>query len=291
MTTSENTTQTANLVAIEEIVLPQQQPRRYFEPEKMQQLVASVREHGILSPLLVRPLDNQKYELVSGERRYRAAKVVEMLEVPVLIRQLSNEEAMQIALIENLQREDLNPIEETEGILYLLAIKLKMQVQEVEPLLYKIQHQAKGKIAQNVLGSSNGQVVQEVFRALGLISWESFVSCRLPLLHLPEEILEALRQGRIAYTKAQVIARVKGKEHRQILLEEAISQELTLTQIKERISSITINSKAENLSPLKSRVNAVVSLMKKTHIWDNPEKQERLEKLLEQLEGLCCKNF
>lgn len=287
MNTSQNTTETAILVAIEKIVLPQQQPRRYFEPQKMQQLVASVRQHGILAPLLVRPLDNQKYELVSGERRYRAAKVVEILEVPVIIRQLSNEEAMQIALIENLQREDLNPVEETEGILHLLAVKLKMQVREIAPLLYKMQHQAKGKIAQNVLGSSQGQVVQELFRGVGIISWESFVSSRLPLLNLPEEILEALRQGKIAYTKAQAIARVKDKEQRQALLEEALAQGLTLAQIKEWIASITTGSASEEKpSSLKLRMNTIFCLMKKSQIWNDPEKQELLEKIMEQLEAL-----
>ena len=287
MNTSENTTETPILVAIEKIVLPQQQPRRYFEPQKMQQLVASVRQHGILAPLLVRPLDNQKYELVSGERRYRAAKVVEILEVPVIIRQLSNEEAMQIALIENLQREDLNPVEETEGILHLLAVKLKMQVREIAPLLYKMQHQAKGKIAQNVLGSLQGQVVQELFRGLGIISWESFVSSRLPLLNLPEEILEALRQGKIAYTKAQAIARVKDKEQRQALLQEALAQGLTLAQIKEWIGSITTGSASEEKpSSLKLRMNTIFCLMKKSQIWNDPEKQELLEKIMEQLEAL-----
>lgn len=287
MATSENTTETAKLVAIEKIVLPRQQPRRYFEPQRMQQLVASIRQHGILVPLLVRSLDNQKHELVSGERRYQAAKVVEMLEVPVLIRQLSNEEAMQFALIENLQREDLNPLDETEGILQLLAVKLEMQMQDIVPLLYKMQHQAKGRIAQNVLGSSNGQIVQEVFRGLGIISWESFVSCRLPLLNLPEEILEALRQGKIAYTKAQAIARIKEQEHRQVLLQEAIAQGLSLTQIKKCMSNITLtNSSVEKLSSLKNRVDAVACLLKKTHVWDNPKKQERLEKILEQLEAL-----
>lgn len=287
MNTSENTTETPILVAIEKIVLPQKQPRRYFEPQKMQQLVASVRQHGILAPLLVRPLDNHKYELVSGERRYRAAKVVEILEVPVIIRQLSNEEAMQIALIENLQREDLNPVEETEGILHLLAVKLKMQVREIAPLLYKMQHQAKGKIAQNVLGSSQGQVVQELFRGLGIISWESFVSSRLPLLNLPEEILEALRQEKIAYTKAQAIARVKDKEQRQALLEEALAQGLTLAQIKEWIASITTGSASEEKpSSLKLRMNTIFCLMKKSQIWNDPEKQELLEKIMEQLEAL-----
>jgi ParB family chromosome partitioning protein len=252
---SGNTIQSVKAVAIEKIVLPPQQLRHYFEPEKMQELVASLRQHGILDPLLVRPLDNQTYELVSGERRYRAAKAVEMQEVPVVVRQLSNEEALQIALIENLQREDLNPAEETQGIVQLLAIKLKMEAQDIPLLLYKMQHEAKGRIAQNVLGNSQGQVVQEVFRDLGLMSWKSFVSSRLPLLKLPAEILEALHQGKIAYTKAQVLAKVKAQEQRQALLEEVIAKTLSLAQIKQRITSNTVR-----LSQKPDRLRAIAQM-------------------------------
>jgi ParB family chromosome partitioning protein len=121
----------AEFVSIESIHLPGQQPRRYFDPEKLQSLVRSISEQGILEPLLVRPLANKQYELVAGERRYRAAQIVSLTEVPVVIRQLSETEALQLALIENLQREDLNPVEETEGILQLLALKLESKQQEV----------------------------------------------------------------------------------------------------------------------------------------------------------------
>ena len=88
-------------VKIEAIVLPASQPRRYFDPQKLSQLTQSVKAHGILENLLVRPLKNQEgsYELVAGERRYRAAKAAELTEVPVTIRELSDEEALSIAYI------------------------------------------------------------------------------------------------------------------------------------------------------------------------------------------------
>jgi len=108
-------------VNISQIILSQQQPRRYFDPDKMQQLAQSIQEHGILEPLLVRPLTGDTYELIAGERRYRAAKEVGLTYVPVVIRAMTDRQALQIALIENLQREDLNPLEETEGMLSLLA--------------------------------------------------------------------------------------------------------------------------------------------------------------------------
>ena len=274
-------------IPIEKLCLPQHQPRRYFDPLKMQELTASVKQHGILEPLLVRPHEQGRYELVSGERRYRAAKTVGISEVPVVIRQFSDVEAWQISLVENLQREDLNPIEETEGILQLLAIRLQREVQEIPPLLYKMQHEAKGRIAQNVLGNSEGQAIQDVFTGLGLLSWESFVNSRLPLLKLPEDILETLRQGKIAYTKAQAIARVKNQEQRNSLLQQAVAEDLSLALIKERIANLNTSVSSEEKGPaLKRRVDEVTRLVRKSKVWNNPQKQKRLEKLLSQIEEL-----
>ncbi|WP_245940007.1 ParB/RepB/Spo0J family partition protein [Stenomitos frigidus] len=106
-----------------------QQPRRYFDPEKLNQLAESIKQHGILEPLLVCFTAHGKYEIVAGERRYRAATMLGFTEVPVVIRDFSDQEALQVALIENLQREDLNPIEETEGILELVALRLQKDVE------------------------------------------------------------------------------------------------------------------------------------------------------------------
>lgn len=90
------------------IVLPPSQPRRYFVSDKLEQLTRSIEKHGVLEPLLVRLLSDSKYELVAGERRYRAAKAAGLIEIPVVIKQLTNLEALQLSLVENLQREDLN---------------------------------------------------------------------------------------------------------------------------------------------------------------------------------------
>jgi ParB-like partition proteins len=120
-------------------------------------LVLSIKEHGILEPLLVRPRSGGEYELVAGERRYRAAQKLGLAEVPVVIRKLTDEEALALSLIENLHREDLNPVEETEGILQLLSLKLNVAVEETISLLYRMQNEAKGKVTQNVLGSHLGK--------------------------------------------------------------------------------------------------------------------------------------
>ena len=93
------------------------QPRRHFDKEALEELAASIRAQGIIQPLLVRPKSNSdNYEIVAGERRWRAAKLAGLGQVPVLVRNLSDEEVMAAALIENLQREDLNPIEEAQAL-------------------------------------------------------------------------------------------------------------------------------------------------------------------------------
>jgi ParB family chromosome partitioning protein len=270
-------------VDTQKIQLPQQQPRRYFDPQKMEQLVQSVKEHGILEPLLVRPLANGNYELVAGERRYRAAREAGLVAVPVVVRELSDEEALALALIENLHREDLNPVEETEAILQLLALKLRIDVPEVSSLLYRMQNAVAGKITDNVIGNPEGEVVKEVFAGLGLMEWESFTANRLPLLRLPEEILEALRSGRIEYTKAKAIARVKDEAERQSLLSEAIASQLSLTQIKQRLKA---KQPSTERGELQTRWDATTRQMKKSPLWDDPKKRQKIESLLAQLEAL-----
>lgn len=266
------------------------QPRRYFDPDKIEELAASIKEHGILENLLVRPLAGKagQYELIAGERRYRAAQQIGLEDVPVTIRDLTDQQALEVALVENLQREDLNPVEETEGILQLLSVRLEMSVEEVPPLLYKMQNESKGHITQNVLGNEEGKAVIQVFQALGLISWESFVTSRLPLLNLPQDVLEVLRQGKIAYTKAQAIARVPDQTQRSQVLHEAITQNLSLSQIKEKITRFNEATKSQEIaSPsLKSQIDDVLRLAKRSKVWNNPKKQRRLEKLLQEFRAL-----
>lgn len=170
-------------ITIDAIYLPSKQPRRYFDLEKLNQLASSVKERGILEPLLVRPLQPGKYELVAGERRYRVAKAVGLTEIPVIVKELSEEQALHISLIENLQREDLNPIEETEGILHLLALKLERPISEVPPILYQMKNSLDRNLdlRNNVVPqveSQEQQLIQTVFQGLGLMNWVSFTTHR-----------------------------------------------------------------------------------------------------------------
>jgi len=104
---------------IEEIIPNRSQPRKHFDESRLQELADSIKEKGILEPLMVRRVD-QGYELVVGERRWRAAQKAGLKEVPVLVKDLADREALEISLIENIQREDLNPIEEAEAFKHLM---------------------------------------------------------------------------------------------------------------------------------------------------------------------------
>ncbi|PZV22952.1 MAG: chromosome partitioning protein ParB [Snowella sp.] len=266
------------------IVLPESQPRRYFDPEKLDQLAESIKTYGVLENLLVRPLSEQddKYELVAGERRYRAAKAAGLTEVPVSVRDLTHEEALEISLIENLQREDLNPIEETEGILSLLSVRLQKPVSQVILLLYQMLNARTGKITNNVISNEQSTLVQAIFQEVGCMNWESFVSNRLPLLKLPIEILEALRQGKIEYTKATAIAKVKDETQRAELLKESIQNSLSLTQIKERIA--ILKPSPDLLSP-KNQLQTLTRRLNQLKLWEKDKKTwKKVEGLLGKIE-------
>ena len=350
-------------VPLKQIHIAATQPRRYFDPKAISELAESIKQHGILQPLLVRPRARTGYELVAGERRYRAAKECGLKDVPVVIRKLSNEAAFQLALIENLQREDLNPVEETEGILHLLAIRLGKAVEEIPPLLRRLQHERKeaAKSSNNVIGTEGTEkqdadnnvieeeqsqaektsnnvigkektekkddennvigeqesfqkesdnnvigkdesdenepsnqenpelkIVEEVFKSLGLMAWESFANNRLPLLNLPEDILEALRKGSLEYTKAKAIAQIKETSERIAFLEQAIKENWSLSEIKQRINKKkTPNStpKTES-SNYKERFATATTKLKRSRVWSNPKKRKQIEKLVLQLEAL-----
>ena len=272
-------------VKLKAIVVPEQQIRRYFDPDKMAQLTASVKEHGVLENLLVRPHPKRKgfYQLVAGERRYRAAKEAKLTEVPVMVKDLTDEEALAISLVENLQRDDLNPVEETEGILLFLSHRLKTSEAEVSSLLYKLNNETKKNLNHNVMVKSEIETIEQIFREIGLMSWQSFVSNRLPLLKLPEDLLESLRKGKIAYTKAKAIAKIYDAEARKKLLDEAIESSLSLTQINERVAAMTPKKKYE----LRDRFDATYKQVRKTKsVWQDPQKQKKLKSLLKQLEKL-----
>jgi len=116
----ENSTTSAVKLKLMDIEPNREQPRKNFDDESLSELAQSIAKHGVIQPLLVRPLSDGGYQLVAGERRWRASRLAGLTEVPVVIKELSDDEAMALTLIENLQREDLNPMEEAKGYQLLM---------------------------------------------------------------------------------------------------------------------------------------------------------------------------
>ncbi|WP_375471449.1 ParB/RepB/Spo0J family partition protein, partial [uncultured Nostoc sp.] len=198
----------------------------------------------------------------------------------------------EVLLIENFARSGLTDLEETDGIVRLLAVKLKISPQEVPPLLHHIQNQQRGRTAaNNVIGNDVISVVEEVLTSLGNIKLDSFISNRLPLLNLPSDFLEVLRQGKLETSKAKAIARVGDEKTRKQFLEDAIAYNLSLSEIKRKIQEIEQQSKSESSqqtesASIKDRVDDTFQRFKKAKVWDDPKKKSKVEKLLAQLDAL-----
>jgi len=111
---------TPSALPVEQLQPGQYQPRTNMDPESLQELAASIKAQGIIQPILVRPITDDKYEIIAGERRWRAAQIAELHDVPVLVRDIPDEATLAVALIENIQRENLNPVEEAVGLKRLM---------------------------------------------------------------------------------------------------------------------------------------------------------------------------
>ncbi len=180
---------------IEEIVPNPSQPRKHFDESKLQELAESVREKGILEPLLVRRTD-QGYELIVGERRWRAAQKAGLREVPVLVKEVEGREAYEISLIENLQREDLNPIEEAEAYKHLIE---------------------EFNISQDDLSKRIGKD-------------RTTITNTLRLLKLPLDVRNQLLQNRITSGHARALLSIENKEKQKELCALIIKKGLSVRE-------------------------------------------------------------
>ena len=188
-------------IPIQRIEPRQEQPRMLFEQGKIDDLTESIREHGILSPILVRNLDSGYYQIVAGERRWRAARAAGMTEMPVRIVTADDRNAMEIALVENLQREDLNPIEEARGYRALMD-EFSMTQEEV---------------AQRV-GKSRPAIANA-----------------LRLLSLPDRLLEFVSQGDLSVGSARAILVLKDQDFMIQTAENAIANDLSVREVEKLV--------------------------------------------------------
>ena len=276
-------------VDIEQIKLPHRQPRRSFDREKLVELTASIEEYGILEPLIVRPLNDRLYELVAGERRYRAAKNAGKTQIPVIVKDIDEQQAFELALLENIQRDDLNAIDETEGMLELIRQHLDIASnQEVIQLLNKAANAQRlnQPLTDNV--TRQIKIIDELFIKIGRSNRESFRTNRLPLLNLPDDVLQVLRQGRLDYTKAKAIAKLESEIDRRNLMELVITEKLTLSQIKEKIQEILEETqtpiRVSRSKDLYAEFKAITKIQ--SDAWQDEDKKVQLEALLMQLKEI-----
>jgi len=275
-------------VPLDAIRLNEQQPRKHIDPDSLERLTASVRERGVLEPILVRPVAGG-YELVAGERRTRAARDAGMEDVPALVLELDDREALEISIIENLQREDLNAVEETEAVLSLLGLTLGLDRAAVLGLLHDLYQRERGRGGEERFDDAQRVLAAALFERLGRFSPSSFLVNRVPILSFPDDLLQAVRAGRLAFTKAQAIARVEPSEARQTLLREALEHDLSLSQIRRRITEIRTESSSEQ--PVGERVvlamNAARRLLSRRRVAAlSEEEREQLAALLEDVRRL-----
>lgn len=226
-----------DLVTLDELRFNEQQPRKHFDPVALEDLAHSIRQKGLLEPILVRRVDGG-FELVAGERRTRAARLAGLTEVPAIVVDVDDREALELAITENLQREDLNAVEETEAVLSLLSVTLDVAREDVVALLQALYSEERGRASSRKVAPHEREEVQAVFRRIGRFGVSSFVSNRLPILEFPPELLEGVRDGRIEFTKAQAIARVGDPGARRRLFGEAVKENLSLSQIRRRITEL-----------------------------------------------------
>ena len=189
-----NETSSPTMLKITDIEPNKEQPRKDFDKEKLSSLADSIKEYGLIQPLVVSEKSNGRYVIVAGERRWRAAKAAGLKEVPVTIKEYTKEEIAEIALIENLQREDLNPIEEALGYQSLLDD-------------YNLTQEAVSK----KLGKSRSAVANS-----------------LRLLSLDDEIKNLISVGKISSGHARAVLSLPTKEKRLLLAERIIAEDLSV---------------------------------------------------------------
>lgn len=196
---------TEQTMAVSNLRPGQGQPRREFNDHSLSELAESIRQRGVLQPLLVRPVQGG-FEIVAGERRWRAAQLAGLPEVPVLIRELSDQEARHLALIENLQREDLNMVDEVDAKLELVATTLNLTREAARSRLMQLLREEEGE---------EHRELENLFSTLGE-SWSNFAKTKLRILNWPELIIDAVRKG-LPYTLAGVIVGAPESEHEHLV--------------------------------------------------------------------------
>lgn len=189
-------------IPIARIQIPSHQPRTYFDPRSLEELKESIARYGLLQPLVVRELSDGFYELIAGERRLRALKLLGWEKAPAFLHQ-REDERIELALIENIQRENLTPIEEARAYLHLMdAFKLTQE-----------------ELAERIKKS------------------RPYVANKIRLLHLPEEIQELLLEGKLTEGHARALLALRSREEMIVLAHKILAGNLNVREVEERVRS------------------------------------------------------
>ena len=180
------------------------QPRKSFDEEALEELANSISTHGVIQPLLVRPLADGGYQLIAGERRWRASRMAGLTEVPVVIREMSDSEAMELALVENLQREDLNPIEEAQGLALLME----------------------------TYGLTQEQAAKRVGKS------RPAVANSMRLLSLPQEVLAMVERGELSAGHARTILALENAGQITALANEIVKKNLSVRETERAVKAL-----------------------------------------------------
>ena len=244
------------------------QPRKHFEEEAMEQLAASIKEHGLIQPIIVASIGEDRYRIIAGERRWRACRMAGLEEVPVLVRDYTAQQISEVSLIENLQREDLNPIEEALGYRNLME----------------------------VYGMTQEKIAETMSKS------RSAIANTLRLLSLPEQILDFIKTGELSAGHARALLGVEDADARLALANRIITEGLNVRQAEELVKKLKKEPKAvpaadpslvQALKELETRAAAGVgNKVTIRHKVGNKGKVEisyhsvaELEKIIEILEG------
>ena len=232
-------------VSIQRVEPRQEQPRTLFEQEKIDELADSIREHGVLSPLTVRRIDSGYYQIVAGERRWRAARAAGLTEIPVRVVDADDRKATELALVENLQREDLSPIDEARGYLALME----------------------------EFGLTQEDVAQRVSKS------RPAVANALRLLSLPTELVELVGNGSLSAGSARAILALKESESMIKAAKDVIENGMSVREVESLVKKLgreqpTRNKKtAEDVNYLKEAQNSLTeSLGRRVTIKQGKEK-------------------
>ena len=188
-----------------DLIIPNRfQPRLVFDEKALNELADSIKEHGIIEPIIVRQL-NDKYEIIAGERRYKAACIAGLTKVPVIVRNLSDYKSAQVAVIENVQRRNLNPMEEAKSYKRILDQGLKTQ--------------------------------EELAKEIGVS--QSTIANKLRLLNLAEPVKQALSENKISERHARALLKLSSLDKQEEMLNKVINERLTVKDLDDEISKLT----------------------------------------------------